>query len=392
MTDHAAPSPPHYEFDAASERLFRCGADGVTTLFAWPVIHAFRRVAPHRPYAACSPDFVILPVPSAGDDVVGDVPGLDRDAWRAVEAFCATIPPPVREVVARFPERQWDVLSWVARVGLAGEELLVSNPALAFALANAADFQPPTTSSRSLAAQRLFLPYRRQRDIQARLGFPTGEHVRKILRKMLPQVVSVEALTRLRTLLPHRDVVERLAQASAIGPNIIGMMENGTLEHVSIAALRRFAHADAASAPSDVAKQLSEAARVWGTQRTGLRSVAPSPAPRNATDFPPSPFPGTDVIVPLLTRAALLEEGRRQQNCVADCSTLLARGKIAVYQVLSPERCTLSVRLSRGRWRIDQLKAAVNREPRPETVVAVKAWFAQCERDGRRGDAAEHRM
>ena len=52
------------------------------------------------------------------------------------------------------------------------------------------------------------------------------------------------------------------------------------------------------------------------------------------------------------------------------------RGKIAIYRVLAPERCTLSLKLSRGRWVIDQLKCRSNQEPGAEVVEAVTQWLA----------------
>lgn len=409
MADHLAPLAPQLEFDASSGRLFHCSDAGVTTMFAWPVIQAFRRFAPNRSCAACSPEFVILPIQradhGAGLAAVPDVPGLDAHTRGAVEAFCATIPVHIRRVVARFPERQWDVLAWVARAGLPGEELLASNAALAFALANAGDLLGPSASARCTATERLLLPYRRQRDILARLGFPKGEHVRKILRKVLPPVVSVHALTQLRVQLPRRDVAERLVQASVIGSNVMTMVESGTIEHISIAALRRFANADAAIAADSVSRQVSEAVRVWGTARVDVttppapvgraRPARATPAPGmpaagfdKRTDFPPAPFPGTDAIVPILTRAQLSEEGRRQQNCVADCAPQMARGRLAIYRVLSPERCTLSLKLRRDRWVIDQLKTASNKEPRIDTIGAVREWIAQCEPASRAGKGA----
>jgi hypothetical protein len=72
----------------------------------------------------------------------------------------------------------------------------------------------------------------------------------------------------------------------------------------------------------------------------------------------------------------LIEEGRRQKNCAADYAKLIADGTMALSRVLSPERCTLSLRVSRGRWVFDQLKAACNAAVSPATERAVAEWLA----------------
>ena len=46
-----------------------------------------------------------------------------------------------------------------------------------------------------------------------------------------------------------------------------------------------------------------------------------------------------------------------------------------MYRVLYPQRCTLSLTPSRGIWVIDQLKAACNVKPRPETERMVMDWL-----------------
>jgi len=398
MADHPAPRSSRYSFDAASGRLIEYTATGVTTLFAWPVIQAFKwRVASGKS-VACKPDFVILPeleTESGHRFVV--VPGVDGHTQRCLSGFCSTIPPLVRRTVARFPGGQWDLLAWVARGGLPAADLLQSNPALAFSVANCADFSPRNASTRSIATQQLLLPNRKQTDILARLGFSSTERVRRVLRKIGPTVVTVEALTQLRDRLQSPTIAGRLAHVPAIGPQVMAMIDNGTIDRVSVKALEIFARADEASADDDMDRLVAAAARVWGP---GRPEIPPSPErvrrPKRRKrvlaavhaevtrryvrlpDFPPAPVPGTHDIVPILFREALFQEGQTQQNCVADYEAHILSGKTAVYQVwIDGQRSTLSLTLQRGgRWVIGQLKAARNMEPSPGTVRAVNEWLA----------------
>lgn len=323
-----APVPPRFSFDAASGRLTQKTATGVNSLFAWPVIHAFRWSGATSKSAAFQPEIAILPEQRDGDVYRFErVPSLDDHAQDAIESYCATIPPSVRRTIAQFPERQWKVLEWAARGGLLAEELLASNPALAFAVANLLDVAPTATRGRSAQTLRLILPRRKQREILDRLCFAPTERVRRIVRKVMPGSVSVAVLALLRDQLQKPAVSERLAHVPAIGSQVLALIANDTVEHVTLAALEAFARADQASADRHVATLVANAARVWGPER-GAESAPLPPAPHarpvrcpepahvavRKTDFPPAPFPGTDAIVPILYRQRLLDEGRAQRQ------------------------------------------------------------------------------
>ncbi len=394
----AAPAvPPRFSFDAVSGRLTENTATGVSTLFAWPVIHAFRWSAANGKSVAVQPEIAILPERRGSDGYRFErVTGLDDHTQDAIERYCATIPPRVRRTIAQFLEHQWEVLSWVARVRLPAEELLVSNPALAFAVANVADVVRIPITPRSAEMERRLLPTRKQRDILERLSFSPTARARRILRKVMPGSVSIAALTLLRDQLQRPVVSERLAHVPAIGPQVLTMVGNDTIAHVTLASLEAFARADEASADRRTATLVANAARVWAAELAG-KPAMPHPVPHGQpvwcpepahlavqrTDFPPAPFPGNDAIVPILNRSGLLNEGHEQNNCVFDCAPDVARGKIAIYRVLAPERCTLSVKLRRGRWVVDQLKGWSNQEPGPEVVLAVREWLATSNRDAK---------
>lgn len=396
----AAIVSPHFSFDAASGRLTENTATGVTTLFAWPVIHAFRRSVATGRSVTFTPAVAILPE-RRSDDVYRfeRVAGLDEHTQDAIERFCATIPQRVRRTIAQFTERQWEVLAWVARAGLPAEELLASNSALAFAVANLADVLPIAMSRRSAETQRWLLPSRKQRDILERLAFAPTERVRRILRKVMPASVSITALALLRDQLQKPAVSERLAHVRAIGPRVLALIDNDTIDHVTLAALEAFARADGMSTDGHTAALLVNAARVWGTERAGTPPTPPGgqrsrrgPVGRGPElvyhtvekpDFPPAPFPGTGAIVPILYRAWLFDEARQQNNCVVDYAPDVIRGKIAIYRVLAPERCTLSLKLRRGHWVVDQLKGWGNREPGAEVVQAINQWLETSIRSAR---------
>jgi hypothetical protein len=270
---------------------------------------------------------------------------------------------------------------------------LESNPALAFAVACGADLCDP--KSRTTYRDSLFLQaYHSQHKVLARLGFPPTERVRHILRKVQPRAVSVARLRQLRLSLEDADVADRLAHVSQINNAVLTMVENRTIIHVEPAVLERVGCDDGDGGGGNAALKLAEAVRLWGLVRpttpvpqfhrlerihdvhSELREDAEKLAGAREDEFPPPPVPGTSTIVPIRTKAVLIEEGRRQKNCAADYAKPITNGKMAIYRVLSPERCTLSLRVSRGRWVFDQLKASCNAAVSPATERIVVEWLA----------------
>jgi len=92
--------------------------------------------------------------------------------------------------------------------------------------------------------------------------------------------------------------------------------------------------------------------------------------------FPPPPVSGTDSIVPLRAPQALVDEGRKQHNCVAGYAERVAGGDTYIYRVLAPQRATLSlVRWSGGGWQIGELLRAGNYPVSAATRRSVREWL-----------------
>lgn len=434
MAAFAAPEPVRITFSEPTCRLSAVSGTSCTLMLPWPSMKAYRRRAARGPWLACTPDFAIVPDPDAALTAGGQLPGLptiggaiDMDALRNVHRFCLTVPPTVRRDVAAFPERHWELLAWAARTGPAADELLASNPALAFAVACGHLLYPDDGAARFRDLQFL-MAYHAQREVMARLGFPPTERARRILRKIQPRAVSVAGLAGLRPRMADPEIAKRLSHVRRINSGVLAMAANGTITRVSPAALQHVTAERADAEADEAARRLAEAIRLWGLVRPtapipvfgraerlrevheGLREdaarlaapvppiapapraagrpdarPAPPPARRRAVvsievgppprEFPPPPVPGTDAIVPIGTRAMLIEEGRFQRNCVADYAGAIAAGRMAVYRVMEPQRCTLSLVPTHGIWVIDQLKASCNRAARGTTMRAVMEWL-----------------
>ena len=165
----------------------------------------------------------------------------------------------------------------MARTGPAADELLESNPALAFAVACGADLCAPDSSVRYRELQFL-QAYHSQRRVLARLGFPPTERARRILRKVRPPAVSLASLGQLRLWLDDADVAERLAHVSHINRGVLAIVQNRTIMHLAPAALERIGREDAdvaADYARRVARRHMAMYRVLYPQRCTL-SLTPS--------------------------------------------------------------------------------------------------------------------
>jgi hypothetical protein len=305
----------------------------------------------------------------------------------------ATIPREVRELIAPFPDRHWHLLSLIARCGPAARDLVVSNPALAYALASNWVFHKPAVRRPLRSARALLAPGRKQREILGWLGFPATEWARRLLRKIPVSSVGILRLLYLRDSLADAAVHKLLSHLPRINAGVIRIVTDPALRrHATPRLLEEVAHdphedrrpraafllrdclamhRGPARFPAlrslarlrEVHDSLAE--ELWGEARS-LRNVA----------FPPPPLEGTPNIVPITDLWELEEEGRIQRNCVASYAhRILASRKVYIYRVLAPERCTLSVARRGDRWVLSEIRSACNRPASPETIRVVQEWI-----------------
>jgi hypothetical protein len=383
-------------FDRSTGQLVRRTEYDVTVFLPWPALRAYRRSTTSDTWTACQPQFLLPPEPQATWSLARDRPvavhaeQASHETLAEVERYCAAIPASIRQRVAVYPERHWEVLRWVSESGLAGEELLESNSALAFAVAigeNLSRCESPT----SYRQRRHRLAYRAQRELQALLGFPSTERARRSLRKVCPSAVTVERLKRLRIWLADTVISARLAHVSRINAGVMAILEEGNIGNIGPAALEEVARQSDVQAVQ-MAGRLAEAIRLWRTagqfvrppQVMSLNEVRDQQSAMLAKahhllfeqiTFPSPPIPGTESIVPITSKGILQLEGQLQHNCVADYADEIALGRYAVYRVLRPERATVGLKWVKDHWALDQVACAWNRLPSFESSRAVQVWF-----------------
>ncbi|WP_243439374.1 PcfJ domain-containing protein [Fundidesulfovibrio soli] len=104
--------------------------------------------------------------------------------------------------------------------------------------------------------------------------------------------------------------------------------------------------------------------------------IQPQPGPAEV-HYPPPPFPGSDAIQPITSRAELRREGAEMRHCVGSYHSRVLSGECYIYRVLSPTRATLELRLGKTK-RIGQIKGYANRKVSDITRASIRAWFKGC--------------
>ena len=384
----AALFPPAagFVFDEATGRLFEHTGRGVVVMLPWPSLRAYTRLGADADWKSCLPETPILGGPAAAEPV---------------RRYSENVPQAIRQRVAPFANRHWHLLRWLSRCAQAAEDLLISNPALAYMVASGWEFGSDH-ERRACEPAPVMLVHRKQRHILGWLGIPPTEALRHIVRKIEPSAAAIPPLLALRRRVVLPEAVKRLAHVPRINAGVLEMAGGAGLLSATPRLLEDVSRLPDDRA-ADLARTLTDATRMW----RAVRRREPLPVFATAQriveihdglvaevnrlglgsingDLPDAPVPGTDTILPITSRQMLFEEGRHQHNCVGSYAGRVATGRMAIYRVLQPERATLSLAKRAGRWHIDQLKGACNRPVRPDTRQAVLAWLAA--EDGGAGD------
>jgi hypothetical protein len=310
----------------------------------------------------------------------------------------AAIPVEIRRLVSRFSNRQWHMLSFLARCGDAASDLTVSNPALAYALASNWVFHKPAVKQPLRSARSLLKPYKRQRIILDWLNFPDTEACRKILAKIDPKAITVSSLLHLRRGMTDNEMLKAMSYLPQLNAGVIRIITDpGLFPFVTPALLEEVALRRTEKQKAKLAFVLRDTIAMHrllspNGQRLGrirrldqlelLHHTLVADMNRAESlgvdlSFPTPPIPGTDSIVPITSARELIAESRVQHNCVASyLENIAVREKYYIYKVLKPERCTLSIARHRNSWKLAELKRICNESPSEATLRMVREWLA----------------
>lgn len=379
-------------FQPEHRRLLVFGLESILVLHTWERLRALRFYPETQTCRGCRPDLDLESLGLASS--MSDSPptvwlSRSRRAWAH---YFESIPIDVRRRAARFPQSQWSVLALERRVPGAGE-LVESNPALGFALANAWALchvhRPFDLARRSIA--------RRRRAIAEVLGFPGTEAVVRILAKVAVESLSVERLSALRELLRtgHATAIQWLYNLARINAGVIHLLSDESLRsRVTYGFVEEVSRRRRDDEIPFVVWGLAPALQRLTDSRCLLGSLAElkalTPQPRALDELTKTarlrdaplvpPIPSNDRVIELRTDSELKTEGLAMRSCLRWRSKRraylrrISGGRFALYRVERP-RATLSLELVEGAWRISELFGPGNAVPTARLMRVVAHWL-----------------
>lgn len=405
------------------DTLYVFKAEETQLIKAWPDLTAVRKHDRNARWLDFEPDYPLIrpyrprrkpkPKPTSADapqqlalDLVlpPDAPPLPatrprltpaQRRKRAFDAFRFSCPKPVARRIEPFRGDHLPLLRLLRALGERGD-LFDTNPALGYCLALTLRQSPaagqPERDQRLDRLTRL-----KQAEIMAALGLPDSQRAVKAMGKIRPASMSQDLASGLKRLLGDEAALQVMGHLPALNLGALTLLLDPQLRALATPVLfeaivaepqeayfpftaRRLADiqqmADALGV--DISRRrFRERRRLDALFQDLARDYTRLEDGRlQACRFPPPPVPGTDQIVPLRAPEALVEEGRRQHNCVAGYAERVAGGDTYIYRVLAPQRATLSlVRWPGGCWQIGELLRAGNHPVSAITRRAVQTWL-----------------
>ena len=318
--------------------------------------------------------------------------GVAESTARAFQLFLSPIPADVRRAVGQFGERQWHVLSLVARCQGA-LELAASAPAVAFLLASPWVFASPVSKPLRLA-QRLVL--KKRRHVLGYFGFPATQAAVNVFNKIAARSVSARQLLHLRRCMSDSGVMKILAHLPRLNASVLWMVTDERLRsrvsprlmEAVISRQREDGRVRLAFLIRDsldmavicrpgwrfpILRSVEQIEEVHDELVAEMEQLGPE-AVRNVS-LPKPPVPGTADIIPLDSAKELLEEGSEQHNCVGSYVNRVLDGHTFVYRMLAPERATLSIVRRGSGWALSQIAATCNRAIGQAAWQVAKEWL-----------------
>lgn len=407
---------PGAAYEAETGKLVVFTKSRVTVMKPWPRPQAWEKTRARPTWRHARPDVKIprgdlsrriadLRAPSEGCGQYLLPFPVFRNYWRAhrsdlaqLEAFLP-VPAEIRDLVTRFPSRQWHMLSLLARCGTAAADLAASNPALAFALASNWVYHQPRVQRPLRSARVLLRRGKKQREILAWLRFPDTEATRRIVAKIALPALEVRRLLYVRQSLPDPASHKAMSHLARLNAGAIRIAtDRALLPLAPPPLLDEIAHhvdEDHAPRAAYLLQDSAEMFRLMHPRRTfgppardlaRLRTVHDAliddfnrigPIDLDAA-FPDPPVAGTAQIEPVDSALKLVEEGRVQRNCVASYLDRIVRHRqVYIYRMLWPERCTLALRHRGGAWVPSEMARACNQPPSEAAVQAVREWLGE---------------
>lgn len=420
-----------YEFQAGE--LHVCQGREHYRIRAWPRPRAYKSID-GKNWGYCWPEFRFINYPARKKTEQKPVNlgkqlelGLGMPSERnvlaktdAYDQLRQTIPFSLAMALAPFSSCQWNPLVFL-HFNRDFLDLLRSSPALAYYLAN-----DRGVSSRIYKESKTFLPKligTKQVELLNYVGLGCTKQMVGIVKKILPCSADMSNISELQAVRGNPGALKILSHLESINAGVLALVGSGAriLSHLTPTFLDEVSqdggnhHAPAVFGQfsqcmrmhweqhpkrrfpmmtsmgklnqyfdelaleqrrrDEIGRQAEIQRQAENMRRSAQAILEKRRRERVESMFQSPPIPDGENIKALTCGLDLREEGEMQHNCVGSYSKIVTGGAAYIYRVLEPERATLSIICRDGQWFIGELKAACNREVKPETYGSVRAWL-----------------
>lgn len=311
----------------------------------------------------------------------------DSVAWRK---FYASLPPYIQEILHLRHCCKWEFLLFFAYGGQPATELFASNPALVYLLL-AKHWVWRSKSGRIMQLRQILQS--KQTRLLGDIGLPNTKSFRKILAKLVDSDANQRNINLLLSMLGNQQIYDLLKHLPFLNGKILRLASVHSISLLTPSlTLELAASTDPVHneiwldtlrmlnliQPQDRGKELKlcnygELVKFHNalSQKIQLKEIM-------ELKFPEPPLSGDGNVEPIRTPEALVEEGCRQHNCVASYASLVTTGRRYIYNMKSPQRCTLELhRNAFGKWELCQIKTNNNGDPSKASLATAKLWLKQ---------------
>jgi hypothetical protein len=325
---------------------------------------------------------------------IDPTPNSDKCSKKvAYDRLRQSIPDEYSSRLAAFYSHQWNPLRFLS---INGDflELLVSNPPLAYFLANHSGISERVFCDVLKIDDLIRMP---QTVLMKMLRLPNTKQAVKLMRKLAPESASPDNLALIKNILESQERLKQIVHLQRINTGVLHLLnlDPYLLKDLTPKFLTSVANDPKSRFSRQAATEFKETVTAHNRlyahrqQNLNIRSLeqlltlhtdilnshTEQLDEKHAGTFPSPPIQGNRKIVPIKAAKALVMEGIAMHNCVGNrkYADAVRAGEKYIYAVKEPQRATLSIMPGAGgTWFISELYTACNRQVNRATREVVE--------------------
>lgn len=311
-----------------------------------------------------------------------------------IKKFFLSIPPEIIELVSRFPDSHWELISAVKLIGEDFISLMKTNPALAYIIVNMEKLNPSFLYYANIELFQRMIKTKRK-EILRLCGFPEEARMVKIFSKIDPKVLDIKILVQLKEVLMNQsEITERILQllsfAKRINKNLLHLVSVYTevLERINDRLVYELVEDEHYALKAAMLQQMHHKSRQWkvslpksisipGLDEAKKRFDEKVKIKREKLDiFPKPPLEDNEYITAITTETQLISWAKRQQNCIRSYAGRIRSGKCYLYRVMyDNEEATMEVVKKKRIIKIAELNGFRNCKVSPGLNAIAEEWL-----------------